>query len=315
MSHIKSLLHSTSVENVTPLYPEKSHSSSFSTLPIVELPSTMSIADAFQALLDNNILSAPVYNDPKPYADPSSPRSYVGFVDMRDLIKWIVFLFDDQSSEEDRLDLATAAVRVYSSSAEGISLSYIALMNKFRAVTTTSTLADVVSILQKGVRRVPVLDDCGRVSTIISQSYVNRFIVEKASELGDDISIPISEAKIGRTDVYCVPCTLPAIDTFRVAENKHVSGVAVVDESGAIVDSTSSRVLKGYLQNPLRSLLLLPISQFLEKVSVTAVPLVLCKETDTLEYAMRQMADNGVHRVYVVDEKKKPILSSHSQTS
>jgi len=65
---------------------------------IVEISSTLSIGDGFQVLLDNNVLSAPVYD--------STEKVYVGFLDLRDLVSWAVFLFDEQENPaDDELDL------------------------------------------------------------------------------------------------------------------------------------------------------------------------------------------------------------------
>ena len=83
---------------------------------IVEISSTLSISDGFQVLLDNNILSAPVYD--------SAEKVYVGFLDLRDLVSWAVFLFDEQENPaDDELDLINAAVKLYKHATGGITLS------------------------------------------------------------------------------------------------------------------------------------------------------------------------------------------------
>jgi len=270
---------------------------------IVEIPSTLSIGDGFQVLLDNNVLSAPVY-------DPAA-KNYVGFLDLRDLVSWAVFLFDEQENPaDDELDLINAAHKLYKHATGGISLSYLARRNPFRAVKAGSSLATVAAILKTGVKRVPVLNDENRVTFIISQTSVNRFLYDNIKELKGDTSIPLCNLSIGREPVLAVQSTTAAIDTFRLMDNKHISGVAVVDASGCVIANTSSRDLKIFIKSPRRSTLLLPIAKFLEEVrkdGLVEAPVVCCSPEDTLAHAMVAIATTNVHRVYVVDASKKPL--------
>ena len=133
---------------------------------------------------------------------------------------------------------------------------------------------------------------------------------EQIKELKGDTSIPLCNLSIGREPVLAVPSTMAAIDTFRLMDNKHISGVAVVDASGAVVANTSSRDLKIFIKSPRRSTLLLPISRFLDEVrkdSSIEVPVVCCSPEDTLARAMSSIATTNVHRVYVVDAAKRPL--------
>jgi len=270
---------------------------------IVEISSTLSIGDGFQVLLDNNVLSAPVY-------DPAA-KTYVGFLDLRDLVSWAVFLFDEQENPaDDELDLINAAHKLYKHATGGISLSYLARRNPFRAVKCGSNLASVAAILKTGVKRVPVLNDENRVTFIISQTSVNRFLYDNIKELKGDTSIPLCNLSIGREPVLAVPSNTAAIETFRLMDNKHISGVAVVDEKGCVIANTSSRDLKNFVKSPRRSTLLLPIAKFLEEVrkdGLVEAPVVCCSPEDTLAHAMVSIATTNVHRVYVVDESKKPL--------
>lgn len=162
---------------------------------VVEIASTLAIADGFQVLLDQRVLSAPVY-------DPAA-RTYVGFLDLRDLVSWAVFLFDEQENPaDDVLDLINAAHKLYKHATGGLSLSCLcpfphpllalsfvfhaclctrtdlARRNPFRAVHSGASLASAAAVLKTGVKRVPVLNDEGRVVFIISQTALNRFLYD-----------------------------------------------------------------------------------------------------------------------------------------
>jgi len=270
---------------------------------IVEISSTLSIGDGFQVLLDNNVLSAPVFD--------SATKTYVGFLDLRDLVSWAVFLFDEQENPtDDELDLINAAHKLYKHATGGITLSYLARRNPFRAVKSGSNLASVAAILKTGVKRVPVLNEENRVKFIISQTSVNRFLHDNIKELKGDTSIPLSKLSIGREPVLAVSSTTPAIETFRLMDNKHISGVAVVDANGCVIANTSSRDLKNFVKSPRRSTLLLPIAKFLEEVrrdGLVEAPVVCCSPDDTLAHAMVAIATTNVHRIYVVNSEKRPL--------
>ena len=129
-------------------------------------------------------------------------------------------------------------------------------------------------------------------------------------ELKGDTSIPLCNLSIGREPVLAVTSTTPAIETFRLMDNKHISGVAVVDASGCVIANTSSRDLKNFVKSPRRSTLLLPIAQFLEQVrrdGLVEAPVVCCSPEDTLAHAMVAIATTNVHRIYVVNAEKRPL--------
>ena len=129
-------------------------------------------------------------------------------------------------------------------------------------------------------------------------------------ELKGDTSIPLRQLSIGRAPVLAVSATTPAIETFRLMDNKHISGVAVLDAAGAVVANTSSRDLKHFVRSPRRSALLLPIADFLAAVRADAAveaPAVCCTPDDTLAHAMAAIATTNVHRVYVVDPAHHPL--------
>jgi len=54
----------------------------------------------------------------------------------------------------------------------------------------------------------------------------------------------LSELSIGTTPVLSVKSNSKAIEVFRLMDNKKLTGVAVVDESGRLVGNTSASDLK-----------------------------------------------------------------------
>ena len=54
---------------------------------VIQLDSTEQVVHGFQKLLDNNILSAPVWD--------AKEGKYIGFLDIRDLVSFCVFIHDN----------------------------------------------------------------------------------------------------------------------------------------------------------------------------------------------------------------------------
>lgn len=290
MSLIKRLLQSTNVGVIAALN---------ATSPVIEINSTETPAAAFQKLLDNDILSAPVLD--------VETGKYTGFLDLRDLVSFTVYLYDEQQDPNDTLaatrvlDITNPGASVFKNFVDGVNVKYLSRRNVFRSVNETSSLADVCRILALGVKRVPILDATGKVRSIISQSAINRFLVDHTKELHGETSFPLGALTIGQAPVLAVTPETTAIDTFRLMDNKHISGVAVVDSAGHLQANTSSRDLKFFVKNPTRGMLMLNIMEFLAELHQhgEGTRVVTVTEQDTLAEALARMVTSKVHRVYV----------------
>eukprot|EP01130_Rhizamoeba_saxonica_P002977 TRINITY_DN1300_c0_g1_i2.p1 TRINITY_DN1300_c0_g1~~TRINITY_DN1300_c0_g1_i2.p1 ORF type:complete len:162 (-),score=30.58 TRINITY_DN1300_c0_g1_i2:526-1011(-) len=135
---------------------------------LIEINSKSTLQQAFQTLLNNNILSAPVYLEEE--------GEYTGFLDLRDLISFVVFVYDNANLEND-IQLAHIVSNgknlIKSPTAGGVTVSYLSRRNKFTPVHGDDSLLRVAEILASGTHRVPVMGPNGRVISIISQSNIN----------------------------------------------------------------------------------------------------------------------------------------------
>jgi len=127
---------------------------------VVVLESSEPVVHGFQKLLDNNILSAPVWD--------VKEGKYIGFLDIRDLISFCVFIHDNNLQAENLLDIVNFGAKMFKHATDGVTLPYLARRNPFHSVRHAASLLDVVEILARGVRRVPVIDADGKVVNIVS---------------------------------------------------------------------------------------------------------------------------------------------------
>jgi len=142
--------------------------------------------DAFKKLIANSILSAPVLD--------INTGKFTGFLDIRDLVSFVVFIDDDQKSDvpNNLNDILIKGSKLLKVPLEGVTCTYLSRRNSFIPVQTTDNLLKVCEILAKGVHRVPVVNEKGEVTNIISQSsvmgFLNKHMSKFQAELGKNYS-------------------------------------------------------------------------------------------------------------------------------
>jgi CBS domain-containing protein len=278
---------------------------------IISIDSKQSLVESFEVLLDNNILSAPVYD--------KESHEYIGFLDVRDLISFVVFVFDEQKvTDNTRLkDLILHGANQFKmKSTDGVTCSYLARRNRFLPVKGDQSIRSVVEILSQGHHRVPVMGEGGKVINVISQSTIIKFVTAK---LPDAVISPvpsdaiISNARIGTSPVLTVQKSTSVISTFREMDKKKRSGIALVDETGRLVGTTTGKDLGLFLSNPTLAALNMPIFDYLREVRSKQIdiktPAIAVFGSDSVTRAAGLIAATSVHRVFVVDNEKnyKPI--------
>jgi len=257
--------------------------------------------DAFKQLIAHSILSAPVLD--------VNTNKFTGFLDMRDLVSFVVFIDDDQKSDvpNNLDDIIIKGSKLLKVPLEGVTCTYLSRRNSFIPVHTTDNLLKVCEILAKGVHRVPVVNEKGEVTDIISQSSVIGFLNKNASKLHMELEKTIHELGIASKPVIHVGKETPTIETFRLMDNKKISGVAVVDEQGRLVGNTSASDLKLFLKTPSIELLQMPIVNFLNKIRQESIdistPTITCKSTDHLSLAIGKISSTKVHRLFIADDE------------
>jgi len=279
---------------------------------VITVDSKCKLYDGFLTLIQNNILSAPVWD--------SSINKYIGYLDIRDLVSFVVFVYDEQKVQEDsRLeDLIKHGIgQLKMKTTDGVTVSYLSRRHKFITANESDTLDSVTKLLaEHSLHRVPVLDENGKVVNIISQSSIVQILAKKCTKAvgDDDADLPLSNhPEIGTSPVLSVPKTESVINTFRLLEKKNLSGIALVDDTGRLVGTTTGKDLGLFLKNPTLASLNLPVFEHLQKIRTQLIdaktPCIAVFERDKLSRAVGLLAATRVHRVFVVDgeEHYRPV--------
>jgi len=266
---------------------------------VVEITSHTTLLEGFEVLINNHILSAPVFH--------SEEGEYIGFLDIRDLVSFVVFVYDQQLVTNDSrlVDLIVHGTGQFNTiTTEGVTVSYLARRNRFHPVNETDSLLKVVEILSKGLHRVPVLGEDGRVVNIISQSTIISLISNQ--DFVDHVEL--SQLSVGTTPVKTVHYNTSVISTFRLLDQFKLSGVAIIDDEGKMVGVTTGKDLKYFLKNPSHKVLEMTIFENLKIIRSEDIDsrslAISVLDHDTLKRAIHLIAATKVHRIFVIDDDK-----------
>jgi len=271
---------------------------------VIEIDSKTPVYDAFQTLLDNNILAAPVWD--------ASESQYVGFLDVRDLVSWVVFVFDEQKVQDNTrlVDLIQHGQGQFKmNGTDGVTVSYLSRRHRFQPVSPGEPLTKVVELLSKGMHRVPVVKD-SKVIRIISQSNILQAITKHVDGVTFDLSSDLSlgELNLGTKNVLSVSRNATVIDTFREMDRKQRSGIALINDTGRIEGTTTAKDLGLFIHNPSLASLRQSIFDYLKTVRAQQIeikaPLITVYTTDKLTRAVALLSATKVHRVFIVDSEE-----------
>jgi len=264
----------------------------------------------FQALISNKIQSAPVYD--------ASTHTYIGFLDVRDLVSFVRFVYDEQKVVDNNTlkDIVLHGVHMFKApTTDGVTVSYLARRNRFSPLKPAASLLSAVELLSRGLHRVPILSEEGKLVNIISQSSIINFLDNHMKEFEPIVKETIESLHIGTHPVQSVAQTATVIDTLRLMDSKGLSGVAITGNHGRLVGITTGKDLGLFIKNPSLATLSSPVFQFLAEVRDQMidirVPTIAVFPHDSLGRAIAILAATHVHRVFLVDNEHdyKPIAA------
>jgi len=271
---------------------------------VTEFNNHTPLFEAFQTLLRENVLSAPVRNN--------ETGEYVGFLDIRDLVAFVVFIYDEQKVQNDtRLaDIVQhGSGMLRSPGTDGVTISYLSRRHRFNPVPKTQSLFEVAQVLSANdVHRVPVVEN-GKVVNVISQSSIVGFLSQQLGPLIDSHDASVGSLNVGSGPVLTVNQNETVINTFRKMEQYKRSGIALTDGTGKLVGTTTGKDIGMFLKSPHLAILQRTIFQHLQLVrsemNDIRTPCISVFITDPLSRAVGLLAATRVHRVFVVTSEQE----------
>lgn len=154
-----------------------------------------------------------------------------------------------------------------------------------------------------------MFDSNGHFTSILTQSRVAKYIANRSVELGEFGRLQIKDLPIVSKNITKIKEGERLINAFLTIYSHNVTGVAVVDEKDNIIGNVSLSDFKdiGFRVDQFPKLFI-PISSFLNKKDEGRnVPkLVWTDNTTTLSDMLIQLRNEGVHRIYIREDKESP---------
>eukprot|EP01082_Thalassiosira_pseudonana_P015735 g14142.t1.1.5e17418c g14142 g14142.t1 contig9:1264666-1265852(-) len=304
---------------------------------VIVIDSTMTPLEAAKVLWSKNIMGAPVYD--------AKTKTYVGMFDVRDILSCVTAAHREflamggnhrKPGEDTRLPSEVEAhhktqselmakalqnIKINShnpaSSPGAVTVSYLAARNPMvPSHSKDESLLEICKVLQnRHKHRVPITDtssDSPVCTGIISQSGLVAFIASKcpAGTLGEKM---VDAGLNYKKDVVKIADEASAADAFELLDSKRLSGIAVVDEDGKLIGNTSARDIKNAVCDAGKTGMDTDIISYLAQVRQSQIvkndryPTCHVHEDATVGHVVNLLAKTGYHRVFVVDEEKKPV--------
>jgi len=276
-----------------------------------------SLPKVFAELITQGFLSSPVVSGGK----------YKHFVDMFDIVKAVLFSFGvfrtelGRSTEESSREADYSAFVKMDRFTKNTTKSLLEQFKKDEPVPPAvhrgySLLHPMEIMARENARRIPIVDPDGVVKGIITNSMVISLFDQNIHRLGSIRNKRVTAIMGGLKDViWSCRTTDTVLDSFKKMSEKNVTGLAVIDHRGVLVDNLSIRDLRiigDRMQHFLRLYLTVATFKQLcreEFTRQTPAKPIYVQRTDTVEDVIRAMDDGNLHRIWVVNlnETKDPI--------
>jgi CBS domain-containing protein len=259
---------------------------------VVILKSSSTVEEAVKSLVGNHVLSAPVVN---PNGD------VIGMIDMLDLV-WDVLKVAPDPIALQKNDLKTLQMAGRAMAFEQLS-KVVGLSGRdpYVPVFAENPISSIIQLFAQGVHRAPIFSGESQIVANISQSSVIKLLSENLhmGKIKVMSEKSISSLNLGGTAPITVNPTDSVLQVLQTIQKNNVSAVALVN-NGKLAGNFSATDLSGmYLDR--WPTFTDSVEEFLSKHSPSSLNSVCCRKDDTLLTVCKLMAENKVHRIWVVD--------------
>jgi CBS domain-containing protein len=246
-------------------------------------------------------------------------QKYYGFVDVADIVQFIVDHFGESKlrGEEDFWKNVALEEEFQKATVRDVMRYPLTLRNPFHPIKVGFSLLSAIELLAKeeNLHRIPVVDDQRQLKGLVTQSHVIRFINQHINEVGPKKDKPVGEVEGVLKPVVCASVKDEALSAFQKMIRTNVSGIAVIDDSGRIVNNLSLRDLKAIapdarlfwrLYQTLDAFLRRLKEDYEKKHNRPHSPQTVTVD-DTLETVVKKAAEHRIHRVFIINDQRQPI--------
>jgi len=263
------------------------------------------VPQAFKTLVINNIWSAPVFDYQK--------REFTGFIDMLDIVTFIVKIFEDQARKESRRLSSSSDLYTLLEQVEHFDLKYVEQLtdiskrNPMCPIRSKDSLFQALKIFNSlGVHRLPILSSPWHISNVLTQSAVISWLFQHCDQLGPFGKLAVKDLEIGIKPVISISETSSAIQAFKLMTSHRITSIALINSNGTLSSILSAKDIKIIEPDALFTKLYKPVSEFLQigTVNHTAIS---CGMQTRISEVIQKLAQDKIHRIYIINQQNQPI--------
>lgn len=281
---------------------------------VIEIDGNVSVEEACQVLVENNISSAPVF-------EGKENGHYIGMFDYGDVIAYILLVLHrkpGQKGNNDPIDPESFEIKdIVHRALQGQKVpvgmaSDLSRKNPFYSILQEATLLSAVEIFACGTHRVSILKPDGKIEGILSQSTVVKYLFENRRqfpEIDQILDKTIRELKLGNEPVIGINESSSVLDALSLMSTHGVSSVAVLRGKtvlGNISMTDVKHVMKGYSHRLLLKTCFQFVSHIRTQQGITdgqdRLPVFDVRQETSLGFTIAKLLATKAHRVWVVDE-------------
>ncbi|CCH40572.1 5'-AMP-activated protein kinase subunit gamma-3 [Wickerhamomyces ciferrii] len=274
---------------------------SYDVLPVsyrlVVLDTSLLIKKSLTILLQNNIVSAPLWN-------PKTSR-FAGLLNSQDFINVIQYYKQnpDQFEFVDRLTLNDLKDVEKAIGVEPIDTGSI---HPFKPLYEAC-----VKMVEARSRRIPLIDEDEDTHREIVVSVLTQYRILKFVSLNCKETLMLLESlknlKIANTDKEISTATMdtPVIDVIQLLSHNSVSSIPIVDEQEKLINVYEAVDVLGLIKGGIYNDLSLSVGEALMRRSDDFEGVYTCTLNDNLATILDNIRKSRLHRLFVVDEEGK----------
>jgi len=165
-------------------------------------------------------------------------------------------------------------------------------------------------LARKDIHRIYLKED-DKLHGVLTQAMVVRFLYESRFKFEDILNKRVAELWPEKEGIIQMKKEERVLDAFRVLSKSKVSGVAVVNSSEELVGNISASDLK-FINFSDSTAMFHQLNESLEdflssRMTENTLPIVATEE-DSLGSIIQRCVENNVHRIYVIDNQRKPVF-------
>jgi len=257
------------------------------------------IAEAFTLLIQNYILSAPVFD--------VEQNKYNAFLHMLDILAYIISALDEPSIASGKMGIeeVKSCTRFKKETVKDV--LQVSRKNAWIMMNELDSLYETIAMFAKNnLREVAVVNAKGEFVSIITQSRLIQWLSNRSSsEMGQFVSMTIGDFKLGYKKVHCMHQSRRVIDVFLQMNYLGISGMAIVNNENRVIGNISVSDLKDIGGNAEKFMILwTDAATFIKSREYGAkVPrLVYVLHNTAIKKVIGELHTHNIHRVYIVEE-------------